>query len=160
MPVSLLLLLLLLLVPLIWFTLAIDVVQIAAAKLGFAPDVALLLLILVILGSTINLPLYKTESEVELVDDVMALFQQQFLGIPLPKVKQTTIVALNIGGGLIPAVLALYQFQQAVPIEILIVIARHHCELFRCSSRARNWSSDESLVGSLNRCYRCHAARG
>ena len=85
MPVSLLLLLLLLLVPLIWFTLAIDVVQIAAAKLGFVPDVALLLLILVILGSTINLPLYKTESEVELVDDVMAFSSSNFWEFPCPR---------------------------------------------------------------------------
>ncbi|MCG8366532.1 MAG: hypothetical protein MJA27_24760 [Pseudanabaenales cyanobacterium] len=49
-PVSLLLFLLfLLLLPFIWFALAIDVVQVAAAKLGFAPNVALLLLIGVII---------------------------------------------------------------------------------------------------------------
>ncbi|MCG8368451.1 MAG: hypothetical protein MJA27_34595 [Pseudanabaenales cyanobacterium] len=35
----------LLILPFIWFALAIDIVQVAAAKLRFAPNVALLLLI-------------------------------------------------------------------------------------------------------------------
>lgn len=120
-PVSFILFLLFLfLIPFIWFAFTIDVVQLAAAKLGFTPEAATTILLLIILGSTINIPLYKKESEVELVTDVIDLFQRQFWGIPLPKVKRTTIVALNVGGGLIPALLALYQFWQANPIDILI----------------------------------------
>ncbi|MBD1942777.1 hypothetical protein H6F50_10475, partial [Coleofasciculus sp. FACHB-712] len=52
-PVSLLLFILfLLLLPFLWFALAVDVVQIAVAKLGFSPGMAVLLLTAVILGST------------------------------------------------------------------------------------------------------------
>lgn len=54
--------LLLLLVPFLWVSLTLDVVEVAAARLGFAPNVALILLLLVILGSTINIPLYRTQS--------------------------------------------------------------------------------------------------
>ena len=50
-PVTLILfLILLLLLPFIWFVLAIDVVQVAAAKLGFSRGTALLLFILIIIG--------------------------------------------------------------------------------------------------------------
>ena len=53
-PVTLLLFLLfLLLFPFIWFAIALDVVEVAVAKLGFSPNVALLLFATVVLGSTI-----------------------------------------------------------------------------------------------------------
>jgi uncharacterized membrane protein len=42
--------------------LAVDIVEIAVAKLGFSPSVAGIVLALVILGSTINIPLYRVES--------------------------------------------------------------------------------------------------
>lgn len=123
-PVTLLLFLLfLLLLPFLWFAIAIDVVRVAAAKLGFAPNIALLLLALIILGSAINIPLYRIESEEDLIDDFISLYQRQFLGIPFHRIQRTTVVALNVGGGLIPIALALYQFQQASPIAILAVTA-------------------------------------
>lgn len=110
-PVTLLLfVLLLLLLPFLWFALAIDIVDVAVAKLGFSPNVALLFLTLVILGSTINIPLYRVEAPVEPVDDFRQMWLQEFMGIPLQKVQRSTIVALNVGGGLIPVLLALYQF--------------------------------------------------
>jgi uncharacterized membrane protein len=123
-PVSLLLFLLfLLLFPFIWAVFTIDVIQAAAAKLGFSSQTALLLLVLVILGSTINIPLYRIESAKDLVDDFMLYYQRQFWGIPLLRMKQTTVVALNVGGGLIPIFLAIYQFRQTNPADILLVTA-------------------------------------
>ncbi len=123
-PVSLLLFLLfLLLLPFIWLVFTIDVVQMAAAKLGFAPNIALLLLVLIILGSTINIPLYRVESRADVLDEFMLFYQRQFWGIPLVQMKQTTVVALNVGGGLIPIFLALYQFGKTSPLAILGVTA-------------------------------------
>lgn len=84
---------------------------------------ALFLLVLVVLGSTINIPLYRTESQVEIVSDFADLWIRQLWGIPLQKVRQTTIVALNLGGGLIPVLLALYQFKRADVVSILWVTA-------------------------------------
>ena len=61
-PVVLILfLILLLLLPFLWFAMAIDVVQIAAAKLGFSRGMAIFLFTLIIIGSTINIPLYRIE---------------------------------------------------------------------------------------------------
>ncbi|MEN9222633.1 MAG: DUF1614 domain-containing protein [Thermostichus sp. BF3_bins_97] len=113
-PVSLLLfVVLLLLLPLLWLGLAVDVVALAVAKLGFSRDVALLLLLAVLVGSPINIPLYRVECEVTVVEDLASLWMRQFWGIPLVKMPQETVIALNVGGGLIPMVLALYQLGRA-----------------------------------------------
>ena len=123
-PVSILLFILLLLVfPFIWFALTLDVVQIAVAKLGFSANAALFLLAAIIFGSTINIPLYKVESQVEIIDNYSDLWVRQFFGIPLPRIRQKTIVALNVGGGLIPVLVALYQFRHANPLAIVLVTA-------------------------------------
>jgi uncharacterized membrane protein len=123
-PVSLILFfLLLILLPLLWFSLTVEVVQIAAAKLGFAPGIAILLLTAIVLGSTINIPLYRIESQVEIIDDFTSFWLRQFWGIPLHTVRRSTIVALNVGGGLIPLLLALYQFSRVSPQAIILVTA-------------------------------------
>lgn len=123
-PVSLILfLILLLLLPFLWFAIAVDIIKIAAAKLGFAPNVALLLLALIILGSTINIPLYRTTTSTSIALSEMELWMREFWGIPLRRIQSSTIIALNVGGGLIPVVLAIYQFTQASPLEIIIVTA-------------------------------------
>lgn len=121
-PVSFLLFIIfVLLLPFVWFALTVDVVQVAAAKLGFSPSAALWILLAIILGSMINIPLYRAEAKVELLDDWIAHHQQQFWGIPFQQFPQATIVALNVGGGLIPIGLALYQFRHAPAGAILLV---------------------------------------
>lgn len=121
-PVTIVLfIILLLLLPFVWFAIALDVVQLAVAKLGFSPDVALLLLVLIIVGSTINIPLYKVETEVDQFPDFAELLLRQYLGLPLMQMRQKTVVALNVGGGLIPTLVALYQFWQARVWIILLV---------------------------------------
>ncbi|GAX35839.1 DUF1614 domain-containing protein [Nodularia sp. NIES-3585] len=123
-PVSFLLFLVfLLLLPFIWFTVAVDVVAVAVEKLGFSPNIALLLLVLVIVTSTINIPIYRLQAPVQLADDFAALWLREFMGIPLRQVEHTTVVALNVGGGLIPVVLALYQFTQGNALAIVLVTA-------------------------------------
>ncbi|MCM0593720.1 MAG: DUF1614 domain-containing protein [Gloeotrichia echinulata IR180] len=121
-PVSLLLfLVLLLLLPFIWFAVAVDVVEIAVAKLGFSPNIAFFLLVLVILTSTINIPLYRLAAPIQLVDEFASLWSREFRGIPLTRVDSSTVIAVNVGGGLIPVLLALYQFTQGNALAILLV---------------------------------------
>ncbi|HIK52818.1 MAG TPA: DUF1614 domain-containing protein [Oscillatoriales cyanobacterium M59_W2019_021] len=123
-PVTLLLFLaLILLLPFIWVAIAIDLVEVAVAKLGFSPNVAFLLFMSIMVGSTINIPLYRRTSEASLVPDFADLWLRQFWGIPLYKMRQETVVALNVGGGLIPVLLALYELTRSDPIAIFLVTA-------------------------------------
>ena len=121
-PVSLFLFILfLLLFPFIWIAVALDVVEVAVAKLGFSPSVAFFLFAAVVVGSTINIPLYQVESTVTIVAEVRDMWLQQFWGIPLRKIKQKTIVALNVGGGLIPVILASYELIRSDAVAIFWV---------------------------------------
>ncbi|WP_017325307.1 DUF1614 domain-containing protein [Synechococcus sp. PCC 7336] len=125
-PVSALLFLVLLLsLPFLILGFTFDVVVAAAAKLGFAPEIGLLLLVSIVIGSTINIPLYRAESTV--LEPTLEAFQdfwgQQFWGFPLQRVRRTTMVALNVGGGLIPVIIACYQFAQASAASIVLVTA-------------------------------------
>ncbi len=122
-PVAhLLFLLLLLAFPFLWLVVTLDAVQVAVAKLGFSPNLSLLLLTLVILGSTVNIPLYERVSKITVVPDLEQLWTMRFFwGIPLRRIEQKTVVALNVGGGLIPTILALYQFTRVPPLLILLV---------------------------------------
>jgi uncharacterized membrane protein len=125
-PVTLLLFLLfLLLFPFIWFTIALDVIEVAVAKLGFSSNVALILFLAVVLGSTINIPLYERRSRIPIRPDFAHLWINHFWGMPLhlPKLEQKTIVALNVGGGLIPTLLALYQLTRVNLLASLSVTA-------------------------------------
>ena len=124
-PVAhLLFLLLLLTFPFLWLVITLDAVQVAVAKLGFSPNLSLLLLTLVIVGSTINIPLYERVSKITVVPDLEQLWTMRFFwGIPLRRIEQKTIVALNVGGGLIPTILAIYQFTRVSPLLILLVTA-------------------------------------
>ena len=112
---------LLLLLPLIGIGIAIDVVEVAVAKLGFSSGVAFLLFVAVIVGSTINIPLYQRRSEVTVVPHFSDFWLRQFWGIPLRRIQRNTVVALNVGGGLIPVLLALYEFIRSDSIAIVLV---------------------------------------
>ena len=121
-PVTFILFLaILLLLPLIFLGIAIDIVEVAVAKLGFSSTAAFWLFIAVIVGSTINIPLYRRSSEITVVSDFADYWLQQFWGIPLHRIQQEIVIALNVGGGLIPVLLALYQLTRVDMVAIAAV---------------------------------------
>lgn len=123
-PVVLILfLILLLLLPFLWFVVAIDMVQVAAAKLGFSRGMAIFLFTLIIIGSTINIPLYRVESQGQLPLSFQDIWLERYWGIPLQQAHSFTVVALNVGGGLIPVLLALYQLGRSNILTIILCTA-------------------------------------
>jgi uncharacterized membrane protein len=102
----------------------------AIARLGIAPRLGLPLFIALLLGCFINLPLY-------VVGDEHGRRRYKLLPIWLLKwwcmpfnmsfyrtgFQAHTYIGLNVSGGLIPIVLALYQFHRTQPLAILIVTA-------------------------------------
>lgn len=56
-----------------------------------------------------------------MVSDFAEFWLQQFWGIPLHRVQQEIIGALNVGGGLIPVLLALYQLTRVDLVAIAVV---------------------------------------
>lgn len=102
---SLLVLGLLLLLP---FVLA-NAMLVALAKLGLGPTSSLLLALGIFLGSTINIPVTRVEHEtmVEYVPNRL-LGLHRLLSRPIQQ-RTYTVIAVNVGGCLIPTALAGYQ---------------------------------------------------
>lgn len=79
-------------------------------KLDLQPGTALLLMVGIIVGSAINIPVKRIERTHTVPAHPLALFG---LGGMLPRMtrmRQQTIIAVNLGGCLIPAGLAAYEF--------------------------------------------------
>lgn len=86
----------------------------ALAKLGLHPQVALLVLIGILFGGTINIPIKRIPREEELLMDPFRLFG---FGAMFPRfrvIRSYTTLAVNLGGCLIPCALAFYQLLRVV----------------------------------------------
>ncbi|MGQ9590086.1 MAG: DUF1614 domain-containing protein [Planctomycetota bacterium] len=79
------------------------------AKLGLSPDTGLLLLLAMLVGGTIHVPLWRLPADRFLRTDPLAVFG---LAGALPRLERRSreaVVALNVGGGVLPLALAGYE---------------------------------------------------
>ena len=81
------------------FTIALD-------KLGLSTHTAMLLLACTLFGSGINLPLFQIKAQAPPDEEIRAL-QGLLFGRPLPFTGKT-IIAINVGGALIPVSFSIY----------------------------------------------------
>jgi uncharacterized membrane protein len=81
----------------------------AFMKLGFSWGFALILLVASLLGSGINIPLMRLESGTPLVkESCIQIFGVTYC-IPVVKnMKESTIIAVNLGGAIVPMLISLY----------------------------------------------------
>lgn len=108
---------------------------VALSRLGLSPDMGLLVLLGILLGGAINIPLKRLPRERELVYTPF-----QILGLhkvipqmgedwPFPfrrRVQTYTLIAVNIGGCLIPSILVIYEMIRVIkrgPQEFFILLA-------------------------------------
>ena len=98
-------------------------ISIAFDKLGLSQDSAYLLLVATLIGSMINLPLFSVAAEAAAREtpqqDVYRLF-----GLRRPPFRGRTVVAVNVGGALIPLAFSAYLMlhNPLVPSEVLAVV--------------------------------------
>ena len=114
-PFSLMLLILFILfLPLLFFLLHIQLAGAALTKLGIAPSTALLIIFLCLIGSAINIPLANRP-----VDSIESFrFPFDYFGFPRMTGKQ--VIAINVGGAIIPLLICLYLLPKAPLGKILI----------------------------------------
>lgn len=99
------------------------------ARLGIAPGLGLPLLIAAFFGCYINLPLFiltgHRQSKQPVSFEIFPFWLLKCLCLPSYKTQSEFYgyIGLNVSGGLIPIILALYQFHRAQPVAILIVTA-------------------------------------
>ena len=87
--------------------LLIIIPAVAFSKLGLSPVGGVTFYFFCLMGSLINIPVYHKEIEYyEAVDEFTSIFTR-FFGIKVPLV-QKRIIALNLGGAILPGLLCLY----------------------------------------------------
>jgi len=104
---------LVLLLPLLFFA----AVQVALGKLGIAPDVAFLLFLAMLVGSAINIPIRKIPCKRFVQVDPLAVLGLGGVLPHLQHLRKYCVVAVNVGGCVIPMLLVLYQVSLLVQTE-------------------------------------------
>jgi uncharacterized membrane protein len=81
----------------------------AFLEVGFSPTVTIIILFATFLGGSVNIPLLRLEATMPVVRDEFVTFFGMPYRIPSLEYKDaTTLVAVNVGGALIPAFVASY----------------------------------------------------
>lgn len=103
----------------------VGAVTIAFDRLGLSPGAAFLLLLSALLGSTINFPLFAIDSERPSEPLPMAAPWRGLLRFPMTEFSGRTLIAVNVGGCVIPVVFSLYLFMRsAIPLwQVLLAVA-------------------------------------
>ena len=83
----------------------------AFMRLGISPSLIFWLLILTLLGSLVNIPIYRFENRETVGEQVVSYFGMRYR-VPRTEQAQTTILAVNVGGALIPMALSGYLISQ------------------------------------------------
>lgn len=86
---------------------AISTLRYASAAMGIGPGSMLLLLLLALAGSYVNIPVAYLPAREVTRAAVVSFFGIQYV-IPVMRQAPATIIAVNVGGALIPTVLSLY----------------------------------------------------
>jgi uncharacterized membrane protein len=81
----------------------------ALIKLKLEPTTALLVVIGIFMGSAINLPVKRMSRTESVLVDQLAVFGMHGWWPGFQRVRRDTIIAVNVGGCLIPVALALYE---------------------------------------------------
>lgn len=118
-PVSIaIFLFLIILLPILLVFLYVGVLDIAFSKLGLSPSMAMLILFLSLIGSSINIPI-KRSQVVETDGEDLPEFFRNFWGISFPKIRER-VLAVNFGGAIVPLLLSIYLLSKAPFLSTLI----------------------------------------
>jgi uncharacterized membrane protein len=91
----------------------LGVILSAFMKIGFSAGDALLILLLSLVGSSINIPLAKLKSEAPVVTDSYVRFFGVSYRVPIRRLtRNETILAVNVGGAIIPILISAYLLTQ------------------------------------------------
>ena len=112
----------------------------ALDKLGLSPHSAMLLLACTLIGSTINLPLFTMTAEAPSAE-TRRLVRGLMFGRPLP-FSGKTVVAVNLGGALIPVSFSVYLMSTnelpMIRVVLAVIIVTAVCRAQSCDERRLN----------------------
>jgi uncharacterized membrane protein len=101
----------------------------ALVKLRIEPQTALILVIGIFIGSAVNIPIKRILRHEDVVYHPMPLFGMGRFWSRAPQVRRETVIAVNAGGCLIPAGVAIYEISQLMARGISSLIVLGICVL-------------------------------
>ncbi len=107
-----------LLLPLLFVLFSVGAVGVAFQKLGMSPVSGIMFFLLSLIGSTINIPLY--EKQIEVTNDFEISSLHQFLFGIKPQFLQKQLIAINVGGCILPLLLC-FMLLFRVPLRPVII---------------------------------------
>lgn len=96
-----------LLLVLLFFMFLFRIVHYAYVRMGIAPQYVLIVLVLSLAGSYINIPIMHYPGEQIVAGEDILFFGMHYM-LPVIRDWPGTVVAVNVGGAVIPALLSLY----------------------------------------------------
>jgi uncharacterized membrane protein len=107
----------------LFFVVQIGLIGYAFEKVGVPPSALFSLLLLSWLGSWVNLPLARLTHQGPMSDTMVVRFFGQRYLVPRPRRQQETVVAVNVGGAVVPLLLCVYLLGQALaPLRVIMAM--------------------------------------
>jgi len=116
-PLAILLLLLVLLGIFFFFFIQVEIVRIALRKLGLPPFAVFLVLLASLLGSGVNVPVYSRATSSFLLPGHPAPQGSGYR--QAPRSADDGIIAVNVGGAVIPVLLCIYLLPKAPALPVI-----------------------------------------
>ncbi len=114
--------LLFLILGVVFVLISIDLVGLAFRKLGFPPEYSVLILFLSLIGSHVNIPLKEVTSREAVISGGIVDYYWFRYVIPPLEVERRTLIAINLGGCVIPVLISGFLFRMVNPVDALIGI--------------------------------------
>lgn len=92
-----------------------DVMQTALARLYISPVAAVFLVLGIFLGSVINIPVHRFTRDAPQPEVLLGPFGYFTLGPQVRRLKMETVIAVNVGGCVIPCLIAVWQLPHLLP---------------------------------------------
>ena len=109
----------------------LQVISFAYARMGIHPRYVMAILLLSFFGSYINIPIGQLPSERVISPSVVEFFGMRYV-VPVMHQWPGTVVAINVGGALIPTLLSLYLifknllfFRSVIAVAIVAAVVHH-----------------------------------
>lgn len=119
---ALFIVLLFLIIVLVFILVSINIFGMAFRKLGFPPEYSIYFLFLSLLGSYVNIPIKKVISRVPITSGRKFDFHLSGNMDLSAEVKGNTLIAINMGGAVIPLLMSGFLFTMVSLVEVLIGI--------------------------------------
>jgi uncharacterized membrane protein len=101
----------------------VGIIGVAFADVGFSPIIIVIILVATFLGSFINIPLFKLKTSMPMIKEEYVSFFGVTYRIPQVTYGQTvTLVAINLGGALIPTAVSIYLLSQSAQSTLILCL--------------------------------------